>query len=217
MNQNVDSLIDAINCMLDKYSGYVITKPNVHIYMKNEYEESNFKKIMDYIVSTYNNSDYSEDGLEQIKDDMNFVVIVLSKCVIRVCKTDIFNKNYKLNYDFIMRSSHSNLEKIYEVINLDTYTYIISKKIIPLLDSVCEVNKLHNIDYDDLYYQMSGLYSYLKENKKSHGDIRLDNIGYDNDLEQYVLFDFDKFGNYNGINEMDMLSESIERKIKNKK
>jgi hypothetical protein len=210
MDHNPDILIDAINSMLDSYSGYTITQPNDRIYIENEDELCNFREIIDYIVSRYNDFDYSKNTLEQIKDDMNFIVIVLSKCVIRVCKTNLFDKKYRSSYDFIMKSMHPNLEKIYEIIRKDAYVYIVSKKIIPLLDSRCRTNELHKTDYDELYYQMSNTCMYLKENNKSHGDLRLDNIGYDNDLEKYVLFDFDKFGDYNGIYEMDMLYNSIE-------
>ena len=209
---NISNIINQINTTLEIYSDYTLFTPNCHIYLESSYDKNIFISILDYIIKCYNKSDYLDGQIEMIKDDMNIKVIIMRNCILRICQTDIYEQYYEKEFDFIRCLKHPNLEHIYEVIKTYKYTYIISKKVIPLLTGM-KLNPNLMIDYDNLYNEIVCLISDLKEYNKSHKDVRLDNIGYDPEIDKYILFDFDKFGENNSMNNNSMNNNSIKTDI----
>ena len=204
------NIIDQINKILYENNGYTLFEKNTMLYVKTKEDIAELTTSFDYIIDKYGKLDCSNIVVELIKEDMNIKVFVLNCCVIRICQAELFKKYYEDTFDFIMAYQHPNLENIYEVITKNRYTYIISKKVIPLLSNM-KPNPLHKIDFDRVFCEITALISDLKSCNKSHGDPRLDNTGYDPDIDKYILFDFDKFTTLKtNNNDREILYESIE-------
>lgn len=179
---------------------------NKHIYIDSIDLYYQMVYIFEIINEFYEYNNKYDEIL--IKEDMNIKVFVLSKCIIRICDNNIFNKYYKDNYDYIIKKNHLNLEHIYNIFETNKYTIIVSKKVIPLIINN-KINQNHKIDFDKLYNEISNLIVEFKNDNYFHNDISLDNIGYDNILDKYILYDFDKFSNIFISNDNENLIRSI--------
>jgi hypothetical protein len=198
------------------FLGYHLYMPNRHIYLDSPELIRAFIHSITSINQNYNKTDPSSDNfIETIKEDMLIKVFVLNNCVIRICDSAIYEKSYSKVFDFVMDADHPNLECVYTVENIGKYTIIVSKKLIPVLTyntttRTIDINRIVNLD--DLYNQMSELICYLRSFKCSHGDLRLDNIGFDPQTGNYVAFDFDKFSFDTDLSDRSTLITSIQFK-----
>lgn len=192
-----------IKLIFNIVTGFTMFQQNPHFHIDSLDSEYQFILILRNILENYNNNDNSSETVISIKEDMLIKVIVLKYCVIRICKKNIYNTIYSDIYKNISKLNHCNLEYIYNYIIGDNYVFIVSKTIIPLVINN-NLNQLVKVDFDELYNQMTSLSYDLNMYNMAHNDIRLDNIGYDSDLNKYILFDFDKFKinttNYNNNN-----------------
>jgi hypothetical protein len=201
-------LLFKLSNALKTISDYTFFEYNNHIYIDSVELYFHMIYIFEIINNYYEYNDNNDNIL--VKEDMSFKVFILSNCVIRFCDNNIFNNNYKNNYLYIINKDHPNLEHIYNIFTTDKYIIIISKKVIPLIIDN-KINQNHKIDFDKLYNEMSDLIVDLKNDNYSHNDFRLDNIGYDNILDKYILFDFDKFSNIFKSTDNDSLIKSIHK------
>ena len=193
---NSESIINAFNNCFQDYTCESIFAHNNCLYIDSNDLKTNFTNTLLIIIERYNNGHFSENLIEGMKDDMHIKVFILKHCILRICETSVFNADYKDTYMQVINWSNPHLETIYEIFNIGKYTLIVSKKIIPLFDSLTP-----NIDFDDnllkqLVTQMYGLMHFLHENHATHCDLLLDNIGYDSETNCFVAFDFDKFDIY---------------------
>jgi len=185
--------------------GCNIDKKNMFIYIDSDNLKEQIVNILNEISVNYNNSKYD---ILNIKEDMIFKVFVLQYCVVRICETKTFIDKYKNIIDKIISINNINIEYIYKYYTTNKYVLLISKRIEPLIIHN-EVNKNINIDFDEIYNQITKTIGILLKHNLSHNDVRLDNIGYDKQLNTYVLFDFDKTCFTNINNDINNLIMSI--------
>jgi len=202
------NLLDKLSSAFQYYTDYTLFVQNDHIFIDSIELYLQFDEICNNINKLYNRSDISNFHII-IKEDMNIKVFVLSYCVIRICSINIYNERYIHVFDYIQNKNHSNLEQIYNIYLTDKYIIIVSKCIIPLITNNI-INPLHTPDYTMIYYQMYQLIDQLIIDGYSHNDVRIDNIGYDPNIDKYVLFDFDKFNISNINNDLYTLNKSIQ-------
>ena len=201
-------LLNRLSIAFKYYTDYSLFIKNDHIFIDNIELYLQFNNICNNINILYNNSDISDYHII-IKEDMFIKVFVLSYCVIRICHINIYYDRYIHIYTYIQDKNHSNLEHIYNIYLTDKYVIIVSKCIIPLIvDNM--INPLHDPDYIMIRLQMYQLIEQLINDGYSHNDVRIDNIGYDPNINKYVLFDFDKFNISNYNNDFYTLNKSIE-------
>ena len=212
MNSNGLYLLNKMSDAFNYYSSNTFfEEENHHIYINSEELSHKITNILETVHYKYNKSDTSDFDI-YVKEDMHIKVFILSNCVIRICDLDIYIKSYNDVFNYITHLKHPNFEHIYEIFFTDKYVFIVSKKIIPLVIDY-KINPILRIEFDDLYDQISGLIVIIKEDNYSHGDVRIDNIGYDPDLNKYVLFDFDKFSKKKS-NDLNTLGSSIRIYVK---
>jgi len=183
-------LLSKMSNAFDIYTSCTFWESNRHIYIDNTELLQSLINVFDKIHNLYNNKDVTDFPI-YVKEDMIFKVFVLSHCVVRICDTQIFEYRYKEGYEFLISLNNSSCEKIYEIIICGKFTMIISHKLIPvILDG--GLNPSLIIDFDNLWNDISNFVHILNFCEYVHGDVRLDNIGYDQISDKYVLFDFDK-------------------------
>jgi len=182
-------LLSKMSNAFDIYTSCTFWKYNRHFYIDTESLDS-LISVFDNIHNLYNNKDVTDFNI-YVKEDMTFKVFVLSHCIVRICDTQVFESRYKEGYECLISLNNSSCEKIYEIITSGKFTIIVSHKIIPLiLDG--NINPSLRIDFDNLWNDISSFVHILNSCEYEHGDVRLDNIGYDQISDKYVLFDFDK-------------------------
>jgi len=119
------------------------------------------------------------------KEDVD-LIIVFEKIVIKIFNITK-NKNIFELYNEIIGIKSVYLENIYEAIcinNLDLL-FVVSKKIISPVDPT----KI-NIDQAQIKIDIYQALTHLTNNNILHNDVSMDNIGFDCDTNNYVLFDF---------------------------
>ena len=183
-------LLSKINNAFFYYTDFSLFTFNNHIYLDNPLLITNFNDICNEIQLLYNKNDITDYNII-VKEDMNIKVFILSYCIIRICHIDIFNHKYQYIYDFIFSVKHDNLEHIYNIYYTNKYVIIVSKKIIPLIINNC-INPSHLPNINNIIINISLIIYYLLDNGISHNDVSIDNIGYDVDIDKYVLYDYDK-------------------------
>jgi serine/threonine protein kinase len=133
----------------------------------------------DIIVSNTNTNAHFE-----IK---HIITFVFEKIVIRIIpKNSLFEEVLRDLYSVLLNNECENLEHIYEIIDLDEYSVVVSKK----LDTKYTIDELQT-DEDKLFANVENGLDYLHQKHFIHNDPTLSNIGYDHDQQCYVLFDFD--------------------------
>ena len=192
-------LFDKLSSSLYDICGYTFMDNNPYIFFENINEIYRMVEILEIIHNKYNCGDKTNYTIIT-KEDMNFKVFVLSNCVIKICLTDLYYKKYEQIYKIIINLNHKNLEKIYEIFDTGKYTIIISKKIIPLFVN-SSLNPILNIEIEEINFMIGSLINEINQNGLYHNDIRVDNMGYDQYTQEYILFDFDKSKyEFNGYN-----------------
>ena len=198
-------LINKIDIAFKYYTGWSLYDENPHFYIdSNELNES-FMKLIDFIGEDNSSMIY-------IKEDMPLKVIVLKNHVIRVCLSPLYYKKYEKIFNFIKKWDHPNLENIDIIRDIGKYIIIVSKKVEPLvIDN--NINKNVNIDYDKLYFEIISLINDFKDIGAVHGDVSLDNIGYDKESDRYILFDYDNFKIDDQVESLDIYKFGISLKF----
>ena len=200
-------LINKLNNVFYFYTDRSLFENNHHIFIDNYNLFIQINIIINNIHILYNKSDISDYNII-LKEDMHIKVFVLSNCIIRICNINIYNKFYICIYKYIIELFHPNLEQIYDIYFTTKYVIIVSKSIIPLVINNM-INPLHKPNYTLLRNQMNNLIKQFINDGYAHNDVRIDNIGYDNENDLYVLFDFDKFNKSNINNDLLQLDNSI--------
>ena len=180
---------------------------NTHIYLDNYVLINQFNDICYDIHNTYNKNDISNYNII-VKEDMHIKVFILSNCIIRICHIDTYKYRYSEFYNHIIQLNHDNIEYIYNIYYTDKYVIIVSKCVIPLIVDN-KINILHYPNFDILINQIEEVINVLLYNGYSHNDVNIDNIGYDSELNKYILFDFDKCKKSNKTNDLYNLIKSI--------
>lgn len=178
-------MIDKIDTAFKFYTGWSLYDENPHFYIDSNELNNSFIQLLDHINE--NNS-----SVIYIKEDMPLKVIVLKNHVIRICLSSLYYKKYEKIFDFIKRWDHPNLEKIGIIRDIGKYVIIVSKKVEPLIYDN-NINQNINIEYEKLYFEITSLINDFKDIGAIHGDVSLDNIGYDRESDKYILFDYDNF------------------------
>jgi len=153
-----------------------------------------YSDLLNCISDKYNNS---ESEILSIKEDMHIKVIVLNLCILRIIPTDLYNERFSNFYKYAQDMGHPNLEHIYEIYKTKDYIFIVTKKIKPLIkfcEAICEIvlDTTHKLNLEKLKINMTSILAKINSDGYNHNDCTLDNIGYDESTDSYVLFDFDK-------------------------
>lgn len=205
-------LLTKMSNAFDIYTSCTFWETNRHLYIDNIELLQQLIIAFDKIYDLYNKDD--SDFEIYVKEDMIFKVFVLSNCVVRICDSQIFESRYKEGFDFIMSLNNSSCEKIYEIITCGKFTIIVSHKLIPVIvDGIVNTSV---IDFDKLWDNISSFVYLLNSLGYVHGDVRLDNIGYDVVSDRYVLFDFDKLHKSTTSNDIHTFEVSIKNHMNRK-
>jgi hypothetical protein len=195
------NLYDHLNNAFNFYTDMLFEQPNPHIFFSNNIEINFYKLLFNQINNQYNKSETTPQ-VESVKEDMIIKVFVLKHCILRICSRTNYDKYYCQTYEYIKNLSHKNLETIFNLFINANYVIIISKKIIPLITSTKNpskhgyiINSLLSINLQKLIIQIALVLYKINSDGYSHNDACLDNIGFDEDSQNFVLFDFDKFTN----------------------
>lgn len=162
-----------------------------------------------------------KNQLISCKTDMNFMVFVFDTCIIRICNKKLYDTKYRYYYKTIKELNCIYLEKIYQIDEINDYICILSKKIIPIIDYINNnsflkkkfINSKNKI-INDIHHAIN----ILLDNDIMHCDVRLDNIGYDENHKVFVLFDFDSINtciNNKEYDDKNILDDSIKLYFKN--
>lgn len=157
---------------------------------------------------------YNDSSLVSFKND-GLIVLVFKKICIKIfSKKNIISRNLDMLFNILLKNECEYLEHIYEIIdskNLDIL--IVVSKTVDTTDFKERLKEDTLIINEDIIKALN----YLGNNNWMHNDTRIDNIGYDQELNKYVLFDFDmsKFSDNfneiitNKINDINKLNISI--------
>lgn len=200
-------LFDRLSIAFEFYTDKSLFTMNEHVFIDSRELYLQFSYILTDIHIRYNRANITDYHI-MVKDDMKIKVFVLPHCVIRICQTKIYYTRYYNIFEYIIKLDNHNLEHIYNIYHTDKYIIIVSKCIIPLVTNNI-INKQHIIDYTLIRNQIGLLINKLIIDGYSHNDVRIDNIGYDPDINKYVLFDFDKFRKSDNNNDRITLDKSI--------
>ena len=203
----MDFLLNKLSNSFLYYTDKSFFDYNTHIYLDNYNLINQFNDICYNIHNTYNKNDLSDYNII-VKEDMHIKVFILSNCIIRICHIDTYNYKYNELYNYIIKLNHENIEHIYNIYHTNKYILIVSKCIIPLIIDN-KINPLHYPKFDILINQIEEVINVLLDNGYSHNDVNIDNIGYDSELDKYILFDFDKCKKSNKTNDLYNLIKSI--------
>ncbi len=179
------NLLNKIDVAFKYYTGWSIYDDNPHFYIDSHQLNDSFSELINEINDNI-------DTLIYVKEDMPLKVFVLKDYVIRVCLSSLYYVKYNKIFNLIREWRHSNLESIHLISDIGKYVIIVSKRVEPLIVNN-NINKNINIDFEKLYYDITTVINDLKDINAVHGDVSLDNIGYDSELDKYILFDYDKF------------------------
>lgn len=187
-------IINIFDDFIKYFNDKSIYEPTNYIYIDNSIKNI-FAETLNELNRKYNkNCIPTDDFIECMKDDMEIKVFILKHCVLRICFLDKFNEKYLEIYKTIMNWNHTHLEQVYEIITIDKYVIIVSKKIIPIYSNSNQLNI--EINHDILHKLKNEIYDliiFLSTNNAIHRDLLTDNIGYDFETNNFVAFDFDKF------------------------
>lgn len=117
--------------------------------------------------------------------------MVFGKCVIRICDKIIYYKKFNNYYNIIKNLDCKYLEKIYQIDEIDDYVYILSKKLMPIIDTDFSLKKEFINCKSKIINDIHNAINILLDNDMIHCDVRLDNVGYDKTNGNFVLIDFD--------------------------
>ena len=215
-NYSPTSKIDpVINRILLEYGydepNFIIEKLYYPI-IKNNYD--NFHQInllLNEILIKYNES---SNSFISFKND-GLIVLVFKKICIKIfSKENIIPRNIDQLYNLLQKNKSIYLEKIYEIIPEDQLDILIV--VSKTVDTFQFKERLAN-DTLKIKDDITNALIYLKNHNWTHYDARIDNVGYDQELNKYVLFDFDmsKYNedhsilNNNLINDINKLNISI--------
>ena len=179
------------------------------IYTQAYNENDDHTQKFYYINNIVNNilKSYNEDPSKLIhfKNDID-VIFVFSKIAIKIYKShNILNNKQDYLYAMLSKNNCPNLEHIYESFFINDLFIVISK----VVDTH---NYKSNIDSLNIRLDIINALEYLLQNGWNHRDVSLDNIGYDTETNNYILFDFgiSKINYSNNINDdLNSLNKSI--------
>ena len=180
--------------------------------IKDNYD--NFHKInllLNSILIKYNEDQHS---FVSFKNDGLIVLVFKNICIKVFSKENIIPRNIDRLYNLLKKNESPYLEKINEIISEDQLNIfiVISKTV----DTQKFKDRLEN-DSSIIKEDIQNALIYLKNNNWTHYDARIDNVGFDQELNNYVLFDFDmsKYNedsillNNNLLNDINKLNISI--------
>jgi hypothetical protein len=180
--------------------------------LQNNYE--NFYKINLLLNSILIKYKEDENSFISFKNDGLIVLVFKSICIKIFSKQNIIPRFIDKLYDILLENNCPYLEQIYEIRDDDKLNvFIVVSKTIDTQKFKDRLEQDSSIIKEDIEHALI----YLKSNKWTHYDARIDNVGFDQELNNYVLFDFDmsKYDedstllNNNLINDINKLNISI--------
>jgi len=120
-----------------------------------------------------------------LKEDID-LIIVFEKIVIKIFNVKK-NKNIIELYNKIINIKSDYLEHIYETILVDEIylLFVVSKKIVSPINKINIISNTNKIN-SNIYNALID----LTNNNILHNDVSIDNIGFDTEIDKYILFDF---------------------------
>ena len=213
---NLSLKIDqVINRILLEYgyddSNFMIERLYLPIIKDNYQNFHQINLLLNEILIKYNEDQHS---FVSFKNDGLIVLVFKNICIKVFSKENIIPRNIDRLYNLLKKNESPYLEKINEIISEDQLNIfiVISKTV----DTQKFKDRLEN-DSSIIKEDIQNALIYLKNNNWTHYDARIDNVGFDQELNNYVLFDFDmsKYNedsillNNNLLNDINKLNISI--------
>ena len=171
--------------LLYKTYGTYIEKFYSKLYIDTSNRCFNFDMINHLINSVLDNEYKKNEDIKflQFKDDM-VIVFVFNKITIKLYNY-VKYKEKQLDelYKILLNNTCKNIEHIFDVIEYETFNFVIV---------ISKTISTNIIQCDKLLIDTQLALNYLMKFNWNHRDCLIDNIGYDNDQDCYVLFDFEK-------------------------
>jgi len=187
---NLSLKIDqVINRILLEYgyddSNFMIERLYLPIIKDNYQNFHQINLLLNEILIKYNEDQHS---FVSFKNDGLIVLVFKNICIKVFSKENIIPRNIDRLYNLLKKNESPYLEKINEIISEDELNILIV--ISKTVDTNHFKNRLEN-DSSIIKEDIQKALIYLKNNNWTHYDTRIDNVGYDQELNNYVLFDFD--------------------------
>ena len=146
-----------------------------------------FKKINDLINDFLNKYNNKPESMRLFKNDSS-VIYIFQTIAIKIFNLNFFRyiKHDEL-YSILLNNKCENLEKIIEAFPINDFGIYVA------ISKVEDTNNYKNYIGNNLFsltFDINNALNYLKEHNWTHGDVSIDNIGFDEETNNYVLFDF---------------------------
>lgn len=158
---------------------------SINIYKTPQETRVLFCDVNNIIYSLLEKYGVIDSEIKHFKEDVD-VIFVFDKITIKIFKQ---SKNVSIIYDKLnsINPKSNHIEQIFEIIINDDHKLLIvvSKTIIAPIAKE-QIKK----DYEKIREDIIEAIEILRKNNISHRDVSIDNSGYDEDTNSYVLFDF---------------------------
>jgi serine/threonine protein kinase len=193
------------------------------IYEKKDSDETiitkfrQINKLIDDLLIEYKNDPTS---LQHFKNDID-VIFVFKTITIKIYKlSTILSMAHDKLYNLLLKNECPNLEHIHRAFsNEELGIYIVISQVIDVKNYTKNLSELQST----IYSHVSEALNYMQTNGWIHRDVSIDNVGFNSETNNYILFDFglSKFSSLDDeldkgfTSDMNHLERSIDFHIKN--
>jgi serine/threonine protein kinase len=174
------------------------------IYEKKDSDETvitKFKqinKLIDDLLIEYKNDPTS---LQHFKNDID-VIFVFKTITIKIYKlSTILSMAHDKLYNLLLKNECPNLEHIHRAFsNEELGIYIVISKVIDVKDYIQNLSSLEST----IHSHVSEALNYMQSNGWIHRDVSIDNVGFNSETNNFILFDF-------GLSKFSTLDDELEK------
>jgi serine/threonine protein kinase len=132
---------------------------------------------------------YQEDpsSLQHFKNDIA-VVYVFKNIAIKIYKlSTILNSGHDKLYQLLLKNECPNLEHIYRAFQIEALgIYVVVSQVVDVTTFKHDLNTTQSI----IRLHTNNALSYLHTNGWIHRDVSIDNLGFNSEINNFILFDF---------------------------
>jgi serine/threonine protein kinase len=139
--------------------------------------------------------------LQHFKNDID-VIFVFKTITIKIYKlSTILSMAHDKLYDLLLKKECPNLEHIHRAFsNEELGIYIVISKVIDVKNYTKNLSEIEST----IYSHVSEALNYMQSNGWIHRDVSIDNIGFDSETNNFILFDF-------GISKFSTLDDELDK------
>jgi serine/threonine protein kinase len=174
------------------------------IYEKKDSDETiitkfrQINKLIDDLLIEYKNDPTS---LQHFKNDID-VIFVFKTITIKIYKlSTILSMGHDKLYNLLLKNECPNLENIHRAFsNEELGIYIVISKVIDVKDYIQNLSSLEST----IHSHVSEALNYMQSNGWIHRDVSIDNVGFNSETNNFILFDF-------GLSKFSTLDDELEK------